>query len=225
MRQREPVHGRIILIGTAQERNVSIHICRKTLHPSLPRLAPVRIRATPELHMQEHPVLEDDAERIGAPIQILRFLSHIDGRAGSLDGIATLIQHRIQRLDEDGDFTLVVEIGELLQTDRVLILDPRFDGRTAVIVSGITGVYIPVLKRQYDTCNSTSVDAEVRDVNLEDIHTLICGIRRIVAEFGIQNYIVRGLIILELDSPRTKVISRRVEHSRISKGFRGRRPP
>ena len=125
--------------------------------------------------MQEYPVLEDDTEGIGTPVEIPCLLGHIDSRSSSLDGLPSLIKCRIERLDIDGDLALVVEVGELLQADRVLVLNPRFDGRTTVIVPGIAGVHVSVLERQDNARNSAAVDAEIRDIDFQDICSLIGG--------------------------------------------------
>lgn len=222
--QRVSIHRRIVLVGAAQEGNVCIHIRREITHLCLPGLVPVRVRTARELHVQEYPVLKDDAEGIGTPVQILRLLGHIDSGASSLDGIPGLVEHRIQSLDEDGNLALIVEIGELLQTDRILVFNPRFYGRTAVIVPGIGRVHVAVLERQYGTRNGTSVDAEVRYVNLQRIHALICRIRGVVGKLGVENHVILRLVVLELDGACSEVISCTVEHSRINRGCPGRRP-
>ena len=178
--QRVSVHRRVVLVGTSKERNIRVHIRREITHLRLPRLVPVRVRTARKLHMQEHPVLKNDAEGIGTPIEITGLLSHIDTCPGALDGIARLIERRIERLDKDGNLALVIEVRELLQADRVLVLYPRFYGRTAVIVPGIGRIHVTVLERQYGARNGTPVDAEVRYVNLQRIHTLISRIRRVV---------------------------------------------
>ena len=169
-------------------------------------------------------MLKDDTEGIGTPIQVAGLLSHIDGRSGSFDGIAALVKRRIKGLDENGDFTLVIEVGKFLQAEGILVLDPRFDGRTTVIVPGIGGILIAVLERQDNARNGTSIDAEVGYVNLQYICSLIIGIGRVIGELGIENDVVLRLVILELDGTRSKVISCTVEHSRISIECPGRRP-
>lgn len=174
--------------------------------------------------MQEHPVFEDDAEGIGTPVEIPRLLGHIDSGTGALDGTPGLIEHRVQGLDEDSDFALVVEVGELLQTDRVLVFNPRFYGRTAVIVPGIGRIHVTVLERQYGARNGTSVDAEVRNINFQYIHSLICSIRGVVRELCVEYHVILRLVVLELDGARSEVISCRIEHSRISRGCPGQRP-
>lgn len=45
--------------------------------------APVRVRTTHELHMEEHPMLGDNAEHLGTPIQATDLLRHIEGRYGA----------------------------------------------------------------------------------------------------------------------------------------------
>lgn len=223
--QRVSVHRRVVLIGATEERDIRVHIRREVFHIRLPGLVPVRVRSAGELHVQEYPVLEDDAEGIGTPVEIPGLLSHIDSGPGALDGISGLVLLCVQRLDEDGNLTLVIEIGELLQTNRILVLDPGLNGGAAVIIPRVGGVNIAVLERQDNTCNSAAVYRKIRDVDFKNVCGLVSGIRWVVTEFGVQNDIVRGLIVLELDGACTKVISGRVEHSRISKGCRGRRPP
>ena len=205
--EREAIHGRVILIGAAEERNVSIHVSREALHICFPRLVSIGVRATSELHVKEHPVLEDDAEGIGTPIQILPLLGHIDGRSRSFGGASTLIEGRIERLDIDGNLALVVEVGELLQADRVLVLNPRFDGRTAVIVPSVGRIHVTVLERQDNARNGAAIDAEVGHVNLQDIHALISGAGWVIGELGVENDVILRLVVLELDGARSEVIS------------------
>lgn len=99
--------------------------------------------------MQEDPVLENDAEGIGIPIQVTCFLSHIEPGPRSLDWAPSLIEHRIKSLKINGNLALVVEVCELLQADCILVFNPRFYGRTAVVVPGVGWIHISVLKRQY----------------------------------------------------------------------------
>ena len=200
------VHGRVVLVGAAQEGNVCIHVSREVTHHCLPRLVPIRVGAAGELHVQEHPVLKDDAEGLGTPVEIPGLLSHIDPGAGALDGIPGLIEHRVQGLDEDGDLALVVEVGELLQTDRVLVLDPGLDGGAAVVIPGIGRVHVAVLERQYDARNGAALDTEVRHVNLQHVGCLIGGVRRVVRELCVQNDIVRGLVVLNWMEPAPKLL-------------------
>ena len=175
--QRVSVHRRVILVGATKEWNIRVHIRRKVFHIRLPWLVPVRVGAARELHMKKHPVFEYDAEGVGTPIEVSGFLSHIDACPCALDGIPRLIECRIERLDEDGNLALVIEVRELFQTDCVLVLNPRFDGRTAVIVPGVGRIHVAVLERQYDARNGATIDAEIRHVNLQHINSLICRIR------------------------------------------------
>lgn len=87
--------------------------------------------------MQEHPALKNDVKGVGTPLEIAGFLGHIDSRTRSFDGIPALVEHRVERLDKDGNLSFVVEVGELLQTDGILVFDPRFDGRAAVVILGV----------------------------------------------------------------------------------------
>lgn len=137
VRQRVSVYRRVVLVGTSEERNVCVHVARESLHCGFPRLVTIGIGTTRELHMQEHPVLEDDAERFGTPVKVAGFLSHIDPGTGTLDGISGLVEHRIKSLNVDGNLTLVVKVGQLLDAQRILVLNPRFKGRTAIVVPGI----------------------------------------------------------------------------------------
>ena len=105
-----------------------------------------------------------------------------------------------------GNLALVVEVGELLQTNGVLVLNPRFNGRTAVIVPGIGRIHVTVLERQYGARNGTSVDAEVWYVNLQRIHALICRIRGVVGKLGVENNVVLRLVVLELDGACSEVL-------------------
>lgn len=178
--QRVSVYRWVVLVGASEEKNIRVHIRRKVFHIRLPGLVPVRVRTARKLHVQEHPVLKYDAEGIRTPIEVASLLGHIDSCTGALDGIPRLIECRIERLDEDGDFSLVIEVRELLETDRILVLDPGLDGGTTVVIPRIGGVDVAVLERQNDASNGASVDAEVGDINLQHIHTLICRIRGVV---------------------------------------------
>lgn len=222
--QRVSVHRRVILVGAAEEWNISVHISREVFHIRLPGLVPVRVRAARELHMEKNPVFEYDAEGVGTPIKIPRLLSHIDTCPGSLDGIPGLIECRIERLDEDGNLALVIEVRELLQTDRVLVLNPRFDGRTAVIVPGVGRIHVAVLERQYDARDCAAINAEVRHVNLQHIHALICRIRGVIRELGVKNHVILRLVVLELDGACSEVVAGTYKHSRINRECPGQRP-
>lgn len=222
--RRESVDRRIVLVGASEERNIRVHIRREIPHLRFPRLVPVRVGAARELHMEKHPVFEYDAEGVGTPIKVACLLGHIDACPGSLDGITRLIERRIECLDEDGNLALIVEIGELLQTDRILVFNPRFNGRTTVIVPGIGRIHVAVLERQYGARNGTPVDAEVRDIYLKCIHALISCIRGVVGKLGVENNVVLRLVVLELDGACSEVISCTVEHGRINRGCPGRRP-
>ena len=225
MSERVAVDRWVVLVGAAEERNISTHVSREVFHIRLPWLVPIGIGAAGELHMQEYPVLKNDAEGIRTPVEIPGFLGHIDSRSCSLDRISRLIEHRIQGLDEDGDLALVIEVGELLQTDGILVLNPRFNGRTAIIVPSVGRIHVTVLERQYGARNGTPVDAEVGDINLQYIYTLIGVIRGIIRELGVENDVVLRLVVLELNGACSEVIACRIEHICISKGCRGRRPP
>ena len=224
MGEGEAVHGRVVLVGTAHERHVGVDVRREVDHLGLPRLVPVGVGAAGELHVQEHPVLEDDAEGLGTPIEIPRLLSHIDGSSGPLDGTSALVEHRVQRLDEYGDVALVVEVGQLLDAERVFVLNPRFQGRTAIVVPSVGRIHVTILERHYDARNGATVDAEVGHVNLQHVCSLIVGVRGVVRELGVENDVVLRLVVLELDGARSEVISGRIEHSLISRGYQARRP-
>ena len=62
--QRVSVYRRVVLVGASEERNIRVHIRREIPHLRFPRLVPVRVRTARELHVQEYPVLKDDAERV-----------------------------------------------------------------------------------------------------------------------------------------------------------------
>ena len=152
-------------------------------------------------------MFEDDAESLGTPIEVAGFLSHIEGRAGSLDGISALIECRVQRLYEDGNLALVIEVGELLHTDGILVLDPRFDGSATVVVPGVGRIHIAVLERQYNPRNGAAVDAEVGNVNLQNIHALIGSVGGVVGELGVENHVILRLVVLKLDGACSEVIA------------------
>ena len=169
-------------------------------------------------------MFENDAEGVGTPIEVAGLLSHIDSRTVALDGIPGLIEHRVERLDEDGNLALVIEVRELLQTDRVLVLNPRFDGRTAVIVPGIGRIHVSVLERQDNARNGATIDAEIRHVNLQHVCSLISRIRRIVGELGVENHVILRLVVLELDGACSEVVAGTYKHSRINRECPGQRP-
>ena len=204
---RKAGHGRVVLVGTADEGKICIHIRRKIAHLRFPRQIPVCVGATGELHVQEYPVIEDDTECLGAPVEIFGLLSHFDAGAASLDRGGTVSQCGVERLDEDGMLLLVVEVGQLLDAESVLVFDPGLHDRTAVIVPSVRGINPRILEGQDDTGDGTPFNREVRDVDFQYVRCLVRRIARIIGNLGIEDHVMLLLMGLEIDLSSPEIIA------------------
>ena len=69
-------------------------------------------------------MLKNDTVCLCTPIKVSSRLTDIDILLCPLYGVGTLVLLWIECLDEDGNITLSVEVGQLLNTDGILVLYP-----------------------------------------------------------------------------------------------------
>jgi len=92
--------------------------------------------------MNEHPVLELHHKGLVAEAEVIALRGHRKALHGALDGIAALIQLRIERDDIDDERAVLVEPGLLLDDDGVLVLDPGLEHRAAIVDRISPGVVV-----------------------------------------------------------------------------------
>ena len=69
-------------------------------------------------------MLKLDEEGVRTPTQVRCLLAGRQPYLGALYGIPTTGKHSVQGKDVDGNLSLLIEVGELLNAECVLILDP-----------------------------------------------------------------------------------------------------
>ena len=221
----DAIHGRIVLVAATAERKVCSNAGGQVVQIALPRRVPVCIGAAAELHVQEDPVLELDKEGVRAPSEVLCLLTGRQPDLGALDGIPATGKHCVQGKDVDGNLALLVEVGQLLDAEGVLVLDPGFQDGAAAVVPGIAVAVAYIAESHNHTRDGAAVNREVRDVDFQHVCCLVSSIRGVILELRIEDYEVLLLMGLKGYLASPEIITCRVEkRSHISRVFQARRP-
>ena len=164
-------------------------------------------------------------ERVITPAKVIVLGSGLQTCLRTLDGIASPGQHRIERQDVDCNLSLLIEVGQLLDAQGVLILHPGLEDGAAAVVPSIAVTVAYITEPQEYASNGTAVNAEVRDIDFQDISCLVLRRLRVVGKLRIEDYEVLLLMGLEGNLPSPEIITCRVEiHSHISRLYQARRP-
>ena len=150
-------------------------------------------------------MLELDEEGVRTKAKILRLLAGRQSDLGALDGIATPGQHSVQGKDVYGNLAFLVEVGELLDAERVPILNPALGRGTHPCIRphGCAKA----------TGNGGTAEAQVGKVDFQHLGVLIRLVGVIVFEAAVQHNLVLTLVVLELDDSGSEVISCTLYHS------------
>ena len=103
-------------------------------------------------------MIELNKERVVTPAEVVVFGSGLQSGLGAFNGSRTSCEHRVQSKDVDGDFALFIEVGELLNTECVFILDPRLQDCTAAVIPSIAVAVTHITESQEYTRYGTSIN-------------------------------------------------------------------
>ena len=162
----------------------------------------------------KHPMLKLDHEGLVPETEVVIRRGHRKALHGALDGIAALIQLRVERDDVDDERAVLVEPGLLLDDDGVLVLDPGLEHRTAIIHGITLGVVVILDKADENASHGAAVDGQIRNVDFQLVAGQVVGVGGVEGELGVQDHVVLCLVILEGYLAGSEVISNTVEHSR-----------
>ena len=219
------IHAWIVLVPAATEWQICRYIRREVIQTTFPCRIPIRIGTSGVQHMKEHPVFKLDKARVITPPEIVVFGSSLEPGLRSLDGIAGAAQHSVEREDVDGDFTLIIEVGELLDAQRILVLYPAFEHSTAAVIPDIAVTVMYVTKTHENAGNGAAVNAQGRDVDFQYVCSLVLRRLWIIGELRVQDYEILLLMGLESNLPGPEIIACGIEvHSRISRLHQAQRP-
>ena len=205
------VHRRIVLVAAAAERNISSNAGGQVVQTAFPCRITVSISATGIHHVEEHPVFKLHEERVITPAKVIVLGSGLQTCLRTLDGIATPGQHSVQGKNIDGNLTLLIEVGELLDAQRVLVLHPALEDCAAAVVPGIAVTVTYITEPEEYSSDSATVNAEVRDVDFQNISGLVLRRLRIVGKLRVEDYEVLLLMGLEGYLASPEIVTCRVE--------------
>ena len=200
------------LIAATGHRNVGSDIFRHLFEGCLPGQVPLRVGAAGELQVHEYPVVEHYYKRVAGEAEVIALGSDREALLGALDGICALVELGIHRDEVEDERAVVVKPRLFLDDNRIFVLDPGLEDGTAII-DGITpGIVLRLDKTDENAADGAAVDSQIRNGDFQLLAGLVCGIRRVEFDLGIQNHVIGGLIILEGYLARAEVIGYAVEH-------------